>query len=89
MQTFQITLPESLTNELRALKDELQEIKNNFKPKEQSVYLSRQEVADMLQIDISSVHNWTKKGILQAYQIGGRVYYKRKEVEAAIVQLNK
>lgn len=89
MQTIQFTLPESLTNELRALKDELQEIKNNFKPKEQSVYLSRNDVAEMLQIDISSVHNWTKKGIIQAYQIGGRVYYKRKEIEAAIVQLNK
>lgn len=89
MQTFQIELSDSLANEFKALKDELQEIKSNFSPKEQSVYLSRHEVADMLQITLVSVHNWTKKGILQAYQIGGRVYYKRKEVEAAIVQLNK
>ena len=29
------------------------------------------------------------KGILQSYQIGGRVYYKRKEVESAIVKLIK
>ena len=43
----------------------------------------------MLQIDLSSVHNWTKKGTLTAYQIGGRVYYKRVEIETAIVQLNK
>ncbi|MDQ7917132.1 helix-turn-helix domain-containing protein [Mesonia sp. MT50] len=89
MQTIQFTLPDSLTNELKALRNELQEIKSNFRPKQQSVYLSRHDVSEMLQIDVSSVHNWTKKGIIQAYQIGGRVYYKREEVEAAIVQLNK
>jgi|25_taG_2_1085351.scaffolds.fasta_scaffold02368_4 hypothetical protein len=89
MQTIQFELPESLTNELKALRGELQEIKANFKPKEHSTYISRQEVADMLQISLVSVHNWTKKDVLQAYQIGGRVYYKRKEVEDAIVQLNK
>lgn len=89
MQTIQLTLPESLTNELKELRQELQEIKNNFKPKEQSVYLSRQEVADMLQITLVSVHNWTKKRILHSHQIGGKILYKRKEVEAAIVQLNK
>jgi hypothetical protein len=43
----------------------------------------------MLKIDLSSVHNWTKKGILTSYQIGGRVYYKRAEVESAIIELKK
>ena len=43
----------------------------------------------MLKIDLSSLHNWKKRGILQAYQIGGRVYYKRDEVELAIVKLKK
>ncbi|MBP0903557.1 helix-turn-helix domain-containing protein [Mariniflexile gromovii] len=87
MQQIQVTFPESLTDEIKALKNELKEIKDNFKPKEQSIYLSRKEVSTMLKIDVSSCHNWTKKGILQAYQIGGRVYYKREEVEAAIVKL--
>ena len=88
MQTIQFTLSETYVEELKSLKEELQEIKKKFKPKEQSIYLSRKDVVEMLQIDISSVHNWTKKGILQAYQIGGRVFFKRKEIEAAIVKLN-
>ncbi len=89
MQTIEFKLPESLTDEIKALKKELQEIKDNFIPKEQTKYLSRNQVAEMLGINVSSVHNWTQKGILQAYQIGGRVYYKRKELEAAIVKLQK
>ncbi len=89
MQTIEFKLPDSLTDEIKALKKELQEIKDNLKPKEQTKYLSRNEVAEMLGINVSSLHNWTKKGILQAYQIGGRIYYKREELEEAIVKLQK
>ena len=67
----------------------LEDLKKNFQPKEPTEYLTRNDVAEMLKIDLSSVHNWSKKGILKAYQISGRVYYKRTEVENAIVELKK
>ena len=73
----------------KTVNNRLQDLKKCFQPKEPTEYLSRQDIAEMLQIDLSSVHNWTKKGILTAYQISGRVYYKRAEVESAIVKLNK
>lgn len=38
----------------------------------------------MLGINLTTLNNWTKKGILISYGIGGRVYYKRHEVENAI-----
>lgn len=66
-----------------------EDLKKHLQPKEPTTYLSRNDVAKMLQIDLSSVHNWTKKGVLVAYQISGRIYYKRDEVEKAIVKLNK
>lgn len=89
MQTIQISLPENVVKDLEGIKQQLADLQKNFQPKEPSEYLTRNEVAEMLKIDLSSVHNWTRKGILQAYQIGGRVYYKRTEVESAIVQLKK
>ena len=63
------------------------ELSKEFQPKQPTQYLSRNEVAAMLQIDLSTVHNWTKSGKIQSYGIGGRVYYKRQEVENAIVEL--
>jgi hypothetical protein len=57
--------------------------------KEPTKYLKRQQVAEMLCMDISSVHNMTKKGILQKHQISGRVLYIRSEVESSIIKLNK
>ena len=87
VQFIQVT-PEQLQDEIiKGVKSELQQLKKDFQPKRPSEYLTRNEVAEMLKIDLSSVHNWTKKGKLKAYGIGGRVYYKRDEVENAIVEL--
>lgn len=67
----------------------LNDFKKNFEPKTPEEYLSRQETSILLKADLSSIHNWTKRGILQSYGIAGRVYYKRSEIEKAIVKLNK
>ncbi|WP_026704429.1 helix-turn-helix domain-containing protein [Flavobacterium soli] len=87
VQFIQVT-PEQLQNEiLKGIKQELEQLKKDFQPKQPSEYLTRNNVAEMLKIDLSSVHNWTKKGKLKAYGIGGRVYYKRDEVENSIIEL--
>lgn len=66
----------------------LPDLVKNFKPKEPETYLTRQEVADIFKIDLSTVYNWTKRGRLKAYGIGQRVYYKRSEVFNALVSIN-
>ena len=69
------------------IKCHFDELKKNFQPKAPTVYLTRSEVAKMLQIDLSTVHNWTVKNKLQSYGIGGRIYYKLAEVEQSIIKL--
>jgi len=82
------TTPEQLQESiLQGVKSQLDELKKQYQPKEPEEYLSRAEVAKMLKVDISTVHNWSKSGKLQRHGIGNRVYYKRSEVERAIVQL--
>lgn len=66
---------------------QLSEIKKSFEPKSPTVYLTRTEVADLLKCDLSTVHNWTKKGKLVKHCIGNRAYYKRSEVEGAIKEI--
>jgi predicted DNA-binding transcriptional regulator AlpA len=51
-------------------------------------FLSRNEVAKLLKISISTVHNWTKRGILTPYHIGGRVYFKPSEIENSMFKIN-
>ncbi len=69
--------PDELENKLFNRFDEkLNILKKEFQPKEPTEFLTRNEVRDMLKVDLSTVHNWTKRGKLQAYGIGNRVYYK-------------
>jgi len=89
IQFIQVT-PEQLQNAiLEGVKGQLESIKEYFQPKEPIEYLSRREVAELLKVDISTIHNWTVKGKLTSYGIGGKVLYKRTEVEAAVIPLNQ
>lgn len=76
-------------NEVFLIRNQLQEIKQNFKPKEPIEWLTRNEVAELLKCDLSTLHNWVKKGKLTPYGIGNRIYFKRSEIENAIVYLGK
>ncbi|MFL0088545.1 helix-turn-helix domain-containing protein [Tenacibaculum maritimum] len=92
MQTIKLVqlTPEQLQNAINeGIKPQLDELKKHLQPKEPTVYLTRQETADLLKVDLSTIHNYTKQSKLIAYGIGSRVYYKRKEVEEAIVKLKK
>lgn len=83
------TTPEEMENRIFArFKSELESIKNEFQPKQPTEFLTRNQVKEMFDVDLSTVHNWTKKGKLKAYGIAGRVYYKRSEVEQAIKPIN-
>ncbi len=82
--------PEQLKNAIiEGVKVQLEDLKKHLQPKEPTKYLTRNDVAEMLSVDLSTVHNYTKRKILQSYQIGSRVYYKRDEVENGIVKLKK
>ncbi|MDT0687833.1 helix-turn-helix domain-containing protein [Autumnicola psychrophila] len=82
------TTPKQLQDAiLQGVKKQLEELKKQYQPKEPEEYLSRSEVAKMLKVDIMTVHNWSKKGKLKKHALGNRVYYKRSEVEQAIVEL--
>lgn len=90
VQFIQVTPQELQEAIIDGVKSQLDELKKSFQPKEPTDFMTRTEVAELLKINLSTVHNWTKNGILTSYGIGGtRIYYKRKEVESAIIKLNK
>lgn len=92
MNTIQIT--QFTPNELKSLLMEgvqqvVNQIREEFQPKTPTEYLTRKQVAKMLDINLTTLNNWTKKRILTSYAIQGRVYYKRDEVEKAIIKLEQ
>lgn len=77
----------NMENILLSLSQAINELKTSFEPKNPSEYLTRTELSKLLKCDISTIHNWTKKGKLKPYGLGNRIYYKRKEVDEVLLQI--
>ena len=91
MQTIQFIqyTPEQLKSEINeGVKIQLTEFLTHFTPKPTKEYLTRKNVADMFDVDISTVHNWCKSKRLNPLSIGARIYFLRSEVEASLKPLN-
>jgi hypothetical protein len=91
MQTIQFIqyTPEQLESEIsNGVKIQLEEFLKHFKPVEPAEYLTRQQVAKMFGVDISTIHNWCKSKRLNPLGLGSRVYFLRSEVEASLKPLN-
>lgn len=71
----------------KVVKEQVEELQNIFKPKEPLELLSRKETAQLLKINVSTLHNWVSKGVLEPHHVQGRVYFKRSEIEKTFVKL--
>ena len=81
--------PEQISSMFQELKKDISALKVQIEKPKTDEYLTRQEVADKLKCDLSTVHNWSKAGILKPYGIGNRVYFKTSDIEAVMLPLNK
>jgi len=87
---FVATSPQDLKNEITAdVKVVLDDFLKHFKPVQPAEYLTRQQVAKMFDVDLSTVHNWCKSGKLKPLGIGSRVYFLRTDIEACLIPLNQ
>ena len=82
------TTPQELEELISKLLEKYtEEIKESVKPKEKNKYLTQREVGNLLKVSRSTVYLWTKSGKLKTYSIERKMYYKRKEVEEALVYI--
>ncbi len=87
IQLIQITPDELQRAILKGVRQQVSELKEHFQPKHPTEYLTRKQTAELLQVDLSTLYSWNKKGILQPLGIGKRVYYRREDIEQALTEL--
>lgn len=74
----------------RCLESQIDELKKHLpKRQEETVYLTRQEAAELLKVSLVTLTDWTNKGHLKSYRIGQKVYYKASEIDTAMVEIKK
>lgn len=88
IQFIQVSADQYRKEIVSDIKEQINQLRSEFQPKTPTEYLTRREVSDLLKIDLSTVHNWTKSGKLTAYGIGHRIYFKRSEIELALIPIN-
>jgi excisionase family DNA binding protein len=81
--------PDQITSLFQGLQNQIKELNEKYEPKTPIELLTTDEVAKMLKCTRSTLWLWVKKGKLQNYGIGNRTYFKRSEVENALICLNK
>jgi hypothetical protein len=86
MQNQTIQLLNITTNDLtnlikEGIKSELTELKKTLNPESlESPHLTRRQTAEFFGVSLNCINDWTRKGILRAYKVGQRTYYKRSEL---------
>ena len=78
------TIREIIRDEISAALDQFQE-----KQARKKKYMTRQQVADQLNITLSTVHSYMNKGILKAYKVNGRTLFRANEVDEALEKLHR
>ncbi len=71
-------------NLLKKISEELNFQLGNLKKsitKPTKKYLTRKDVSELLEVNLSTLHNWKKSNILKPKKIGSRVYYLLSDIE--------
>ena len=80
--------PEELKNAIiQEVKNEFDALKLHLQPQQQTKYLTRLEVCELLNVSLVTLHTWNKNGKLKAFGIGGRVLYRYEDIENSIIKL--
>lgn len=66
---------------LEALRAVVRAELKNGEPEE---LMTREEVAEFMKVNLSTVSGWTSKGKIVCYGMGGRRYYKKSEIMSAL-----
>jgi len=67
--------------------EKFDELKGFHQSKNEKKYLTANEVAKLLCVTKTTVYNMTSRGILEKYQISGRILYKASQVENSIIKI--
>jgi len=77
---------EKLERLIADLRNEINQLKELKSPKE---FITRKEAAEILKVSVTTVINYEKRGIIQAYRIGNQIRYKREDILNAPVAIER
>jgi hypothetical protein len=81
--------PDQLTETiLQGVENKFKEFKKQLEPTNRETYLTRLQTAKMLSISLTTLNDWSNKGLCKSYKYGNRTYYKLSEIETNLNNSN-
>lgn len=62
----------------------MEQINSEIKP-----HLTRKETAEFFNVSVNCINNWVNNGILKAYKVGQRTYFKKSELIEVVFKNQK
>lgn len=75
---------DELVSELKTIIKEVIESCDLSNSKESGRLLTRTEASELLNVSFVTLNKWNKQGVLPAFSVGTRVYYKWEDVEESM-----
>lgn len=72
---------------LKPILGRIEKIETEYEKTNIDPVLTREQTAKRFNIDLSTLHRWTKQGKIVAHAIGSRIYYKESSIQEALVKL--
>lgn len=73
--------PDELAKQFQRLEELITKIASTVGKKQIDEFVTREETAEILRIDLSTLHLWSDEGYLKKYKVGrSKVLYKLQEV---------
>jgi DNA-binding transcriptional regulator YiaG len=87
--TINVKVSDLIEANKKLIKDVYTSLEDEVKAAKEEKYLSRNEVAEMLNVTLPTLWRWEKMEYLVPVRMGGKLLYKLSEVKAIINQKKK
>ena len=88
IKIIQVT-PEELKETIaETLKTQLEKLSKDLNIEDPNELLTRTETAKHLKINLATLWSWSKSGKIKSVGLGSRVYYRRSDIEKALIKIN-
>lgn len=79
--------PKQVMRLFKGLQKQIADLNTKLEEKKPIEWVPRAKVAKMFEISLVTVHRWSVEGKIKPYAIGGKIYYKRHELDEALIAM--
>jgi len=79
--------PKQVMRLFKGLQKQIADLNTKLDEQKPIEWVPRAKVADLFQVSLVTVHRWSVEGKIKPYAIGSKIFYKRHELDKALIDM--